>query len=356
MNSYFLVGAPPAVLFRLIRRHGVGTSMQIMGRLLFLSQNALWTAILKRRECAHAPDDSPSSEDPIIIVGHYRTGSTYLHQLLNRDPGLVAPSLLQCTYPECFNAAKPFASKIVARFLPSTRTFDNVRLSIDSPQEDEYALLRMGVRSILEEVVFPGSGEYALMRKDPAFNGEDPSVWAEALQAFVNRVSASGGGRRVVLKNPLHSYRIGNLTQLYPNARFIHICRHPYEMVPSTVRMWNVVGRENALRGQWRPPILAEVARGAERMYRKLEEGLGVVSRSHKYCITYESLSSNPEEQLRRIYDHFGLTISPKFKSDLTAFLRENRGYRPNAYTLSPVARDTIRRHMGEYMRRCGYK
>lgn len=330
--------------------------MRTMGRLLFLAQNALWTSILKRREYAHAPSVLPSSEDPIIIVGHYRTGSTYLHQLLNLDPRLVAPSLLQCTYPECFNAAKPFASRIVARFLPSTRTFDNVRLSIDSPQEDEYALMRMGIRSVLEDVVFPRSGEYALLKKDPAFNNEEPSVWAEALRSFVNRVSASGGGRRVVLKNPLHSYRIERLAQMYPNARYIHLCRHPYDMVPSAARMWSTVGKENTLRREWHAPGVAEVARGAERMYRRLEEGLAAVPRSRKCTVTYESLSSGPVEQLRRIYKHFGLTLSPGFQANLPAFLKDSRGYRRRTYALSPAEREIIRRHLGEFMSEYGYR
>ncbi len=356
MNSYFLVGAPPTVLFRLIRRYGVAPSFRTTGRLLFLLQNALWTSILNRREHAHITTTPASSEDPIIIVGHYRTGSTYLHQLFNCDPNIVAPSLLQCTYPDCFNAAEPFASKIVARFLPSTRSFDNVPLSLNSPQEDEYALMRMGVRSILEEVVFSRSGEYILLKNDPAFNGEDPSVWARALRLFVNRVSAAGGGRRVVLKNPLHSYRIEHLNRLYPHARYIHPHRHPDEMVSSAVRMWSTVGRENALRREWRAPTVSDVARGAERMYRKLETGLSSIPDSHKCTLSYENLSSSPMKQLRRIYEHFGFAVTQGFESNLQDFLHGSSAFRRPSYALSSVERERIRRHLGEFMMRYGYK
>ena len=43
------------------------------------------------------------------------------------------------------------------------------------------------------------------------------------------------GGRRLVLKNPANTGRIRALLNLFPDAKFIHIYRNPYDVFLSTV-------------------------------------------------------------------------------------------------------------------------
>ncbi len=81
-----------------------------------------------------------SVESPIFIVGHWRSGTTYLHNLITQDENLGYVSSLQAWTPELFLGSKPIVKYILKRFLPENRPMDNIKLSGELPQEEEYAL------------------------------------------------------------------------------------------------------------------------------------------------------------------------------------------------------------------------
>ena len=41
-----------------------------------------------------------------------------------------------------------------------------------------------------------------------------------------------------MLKSPPHTFRLPMLQQMFPQARYIHLVRDPYDVFPSTVRLW----------------------------------------------------------------------------------------------------------------------
>ena len=75
---------------------------------------------------------------PIFIIGHPRTGTTLIHNILSKDPRLSYCSTFQCGFPSTFllmEWAKPY----IANMLDDTRPMDNMELHMDLPQEDELA-------------------------------------------------------------------------------------------------------------------------------------------------------------------------------------------------------------------------
>ncbi len=194
----------------------------------------------------------PVPDDPIIIVGHWRTGSTYLHQLLSLDNNLVTPSVFQVSVPDSFLVSSGYYKPIMTTMLEKNRPMDNVKLGFDEPQEDEYALFKLTADSPLEHVIFPTSKEYFL-NSYLDYIPKDKNSWVKSINQFCKKLSFETG-KRVVLKNPFHSLRMKLLSEIFPNAKFIHIHRHPYKVVPSTINMWNIVARQNRLKGKWIEP------------------------------------------------------------------------------------------------------
>src|ERR1700723_3128222 len=45
------------------------------------------------------PPGEPLQTDPVFILGLWRTGTTYLHDLLGACPGMCSPTTSQCMYP-----------------------------------------------------------------------------------------------------------------------------------------------------------------------------------------------------------------------------------------------------------------
>ena len=80
-------------------------------------------------------------------LGHWRTGTTYLHELLIRDPRHSYPTTYQCLAPGHFLISEAWLPKVFFFFVPSRRPMDNMPAGWDRPQEDEFGLCLLGAPS-----------------------------------------------------------------------------------------------------------------------------------------------------------------------------------------------------------------
>lgn len=348
-QAHFTMGMPLGVLLPVLRRMGLDRRPTRLLRVLLLLQAGVWTScfnLLERRlHGGGAPPAVP--RDPIFIVGPWRTGSTFLHQLLARDPAFTAPTLVQCMWPGCFRSARVWATLAFRLLLPEHRPQDNVRLGADEPQEDEWALVRLTGWSPLLRLVAGENRRYFLVAEDDMLPA-DPAAraaWGRALGDFVARI-AQATGRRPVLKNPFHSCRIPALEALFPEARYIHILRDPGAAIPSTLHLWNVLGPANVLRGEWSPPDPDDVIDVYGRMVRRVEADLASIPRSRWTEVRYEDLEADPLGTLRRLYDDLALPFTPDTESSVRGFLAGVAGYRKNRYPEDPALQARIRERL----------
>jgi len=280
--------------------------------------------------------------DPVFIVGHWRTGTTYLQQLLSRHPALTTPTILQCSYPDGFVVAGPRVTGLMARAVKGHRPMDNVRVGPDEPQEDEYALLKLSGFSPLERLLFPRSDRYYLLDAPFLPDGEiELAAWKQALASFISKLRWHTG-RRVVSKNPFHSMRVPVLREVFPAARFIHITRDPVDVIPSTLHLWNVVAPQNAMRPGFRPPTSGEVLEVFDRVESTLERDLAAVPPEHRTSVRFSRLEKSPLEETRRVCETLGIGFDERAEARVLAFLATNRGYEKNRYDLSDADRELI--------------
>ena len=66
---------------------------------------------------------------PVIIVGHWRTGTTYLHELLSCDPQFCYVTLWHTMLPDSFLILDPMKN-FLSNFLPKKRQKDEIRVDI----------------------------------------------------------------------------------------------------------------------------------------------------------------------------------------------------------------------------------
>ncbi len=285
-------------------------------------------------------------DDPIFVVGHWRTGSTYLHELMMLDDRLAAPNTLQCTAPRAY----PLSCLVMAPFMMLSinkkRPMDNVQIGAFTPQEDEFALFRLTGFSPMKGLVFPRpDGGYFLNDEKCDFLPKSEKAtarWIADLR-FVMQLASGRRGRRVVLKNPCHSFRIRLLHGLFPDASFIFIHRDPMQVIPSTRRMWSILGPRNTLRGRWRDPSVSEVLQVYNWLERSAGEQGATIPAGRKIEVSFDDLEQHPEEVLERIYERLGMSVSPMLQRLWARRIAASKTYQKNRHALTPSEEMLIR-------------
>lgn len=343
-HSYILAGTTTGKLMQMVLRNGISLNPKLLLRFLFLVQNGFWASVFKRREkgkFGKAISQTNLASDPIIIIGHWRTGSTLLHQLMSLDPNLAAPTVFQVSLPDSMLFSEKYYRPVMSKMMSPTRPMDNVKLGFDEPQEDEYALLKMTADSPLTHIIFPEKSGY-FIRNYQRFQPRNESAWKEAMILFCRKLTLASG-KRIVLKNPFHSMRIDLLMEIFPNAKFIHIHRHPYKVVPSTIHMWNTVARQNRLKGTWKEPSVEEVSKGLNHMINEIRNSFETIPVRNRTEIYFESFETNPVESLKKIYADLDLVFKEEFEGKIRNYLSGLSNYKKNLFTLNEDDKNKIR-------------
>jgi omega-hydroxy-beta-dihydromenaquinone-9 sulfotransferase len=300
-------------------------------------------------------DRAVLSGDPIFIIGHWRTGTTLLHELLALDPRLRAPTTYECLVPHHFLLTGGWLTRFTSFTLPQTRGPDTMRVIWNSPQEDEFGLCNLGVGSPYATIAFPNHGPQneAYLELD-ALPAEEHLRWRAALLAFLKGLTYARPGR-LVLKSPTHTFRLPTLTQMFPQARWINMVRNPLEVFSSTVRLWRSL---YAAYGYQKPRyegleefVLATFAR----MHDRLEATRGLVSSGALIDVRYEDLVRAPVQTVRRLYQDLSLGDFEVAEPAIGQYFADRAGYQPNRHDVEPHWKDEIRRRWRPYFERYGY-
>jgi len=235
------------------------------------------------------------------------------------------------------------------------RPMDKVKMGFDDPQEDEFAILKLTQDSPLLDVVFPESREYFISRYDD-FNpkAENRVMWKAKMLDFCARIRRDSG-RTLILKNPVHSLRIPFLMEVFPNARFIHIYRHPYKVAASAMHLWKVMAADNQLKGETIVPGIREVAEGMMKFQKVIERDAARVPPGHFIEIKYEELEEDPEGEIGKIYKQLGLVFTEEFRARMRSFRESVKDFRKNTYTFGEKEQDTVYETMKDFFEKYHY-
>jgi hypothetical protein len=189
----------------------------------------------------------PVTPPPLFILGHWRSGTTLLHELMMLDQRFCCPSTYQCFAPGHFLLTEDVLTRLLAWMMPAKRPMDNVAAGWSRPQEDEFALANLGAPSPYRRMAFPATSSSEPVALDVTkLEPAELDRWKQTLRRFLNRLAVRDP-RRPVLKSPPHTARIGVLAEMFPEARFLHVVRDPYVVIPSTLRLWRSLHDVQAL-------------------------------------------------------------------------------------------------------------
>lgn len=341
-HSYILAGIK-LNRFVLMAFRKKGFSLKYLPRVLFLLNAGMWSSIFSMIEKKRHKNELKRAKitpAPIFIVGNWRTGTTLLHQLLSLDQHLTTPNVYQVSNPDHLLTSAKYYRPLLLKVLGEKRPMDNVKIGFDEPQEDEYALLKLCSKTPLEDMIFP-SGQSFFLNKYNHFLPENETEFIAALKMLMRKLCYQSD-KTILLKNPFHSLRLPLLKKHFPDAKFIHIVRDPEKVVPSTVHMWNVIGRENILKSKWTSPSVTFIARFYKKIVSTVRTELSALPDHQHTEIKFEDLEKNPIDCIKQMYKTLNINFSPAYQEKLSDFCIGMKSYKKNKYDLSREDKHTI--------------
>jgi len=290
---------------------------------------------------------------PIFIVGHWRSGTSLLHELLCLDPYFTFPSTQACLHPHY----ALFATQLPASASAVRRPMDDMLVTVSTPQEDEFALFCLGAPSPYEAFLFPQGLLNLVTRSDPRLlSNSENRDWDRVFGDFLKIVTLLGNGRRIVLKSPPHSMRIPTLLRLFPEAQFVHIVRHPAAVYSSSIRMFRKMMTLYAIGTPIDDTGINEVLlQSIPRLESAIVESVQGLPPGHYVCLSFESLIANPLGAMEKIYDVLALHDFAAQKERLINTLAARASYRPNTYALSAGDSERLSESCKLVMTKYGY-
>lgn len=344
--------------WRLIWRHRFAFSLSRLDLPLFTclltpihSVCHRWQELRWRRRIEAAPPLKP----PLFVIGHWRSGTTLLHELLVLDERHTYATTYDCFSPADFLSTRGFNTFCFPFLVPDRRPMDNVAIGWDRPQEDEFALLNLGVPSIYETAAFPKHGPANVQYLD--FAGLAPSEierWKNGLLWFLRRLNFRDP-RRIVLKSPPHLGRVATLVEMFPDAQFIHIVRNPFDIYASTLRLWRALFATQGMQKadcDWLEEFVFDNFDRLYAAYRQQRELL----RPEQLCeVRYEDLVADPVGQVLTIYESLQLGELDRVMPRLEEYVASLADYEPNIHRMDAATHERVADRWEWYFRQYGY-
>lgn len=276
--------------------------------------------------------DQAKIHPPLFVLGVWRSGTTHLQNLLCRDDRFAFPNTFQGINPHIFLSTERWFAPIQQKFLPERRPFDNVLMNVSAPYEDEFATAAMTGMSPLFSWVFPeGHLEFEKFIDFSQVPEQDVNRWLASLLHFARKLSLRYD-KPLILKSPNHAARIRLLLQLFPDARFVFIHRHPHEIYVSHL---NLIRRLVPFVTVQRFDVETLCQRTIP-WYRTLTEAYldqrTLIPKGRLVEISFRELEQSPMETLQHVYEQLDLPAFDAVESKFRDYLATLNGYRKNVY------------------------
>jgi len=304
---------------------------------------------------------TPVHPSPVFIIGHWRTGTTHLQNLLSQDDAFAYVTTFQALAPGFFLSAERFLKPLLAHFSARrypTRLIDNIPLLFDSPQEDEFAIANLCPHSFIHSFTFPRRTS-EIFERSVLFDGRAPSVrdaWIDTYNALLRKTTFAGNGKRLLIKNCAHTGRLPTILSLFPDAKFIHIVRDPYRVFRSTVHMHRTVHQRAQLQSVQPEQVEAHVLRIYEQLMQRFLADRSLIPAENLIEIRFEDLERAPLAQLHAIYRTLDLPGYEQTEPAFRSYIDSVAGYRKNNYDVDPRTVAVVNRHWGFAFDAWGYE
>ncbi len=272
-------------------------------------------------------------DQPIFIVGNFRSGTTLLHRLMAKDPQFtgmktweifVAPSIVQRKIIRWLLRINDLIGKpiqrIISGFEKSLKTYSYMhKTGLDEIEEDSHIFFH--IWSTYDLFAFFPNPE--LIRDFIYYDDEVPEEQKKQEMSYYKEVLKrhifANHGKRYISKSPQYSPKVKTLHKNFPDSKFINLVRSPLNVIPSSVSMfsnhWKTYGDPLEDYPQPGPEVMQEQAK---HWYLYPHQYLKKLPTDQYFVLRYKDLATDPKAAIEAIYKQFGIKMTPEYQEILT--------------------------------------
>jgi hypothetical protein len=273
--------------------------------------------------------------EPLFIVGLPRSGTTVLHTLLAVDPEHRVPLTWEVMTPS--PPTRDDEKRRIQRAISSCNcfnwlapTFRHVHpVGAELPQECVSLMAPTFMSDQFDAMYYVPSYRSWFFRQDLR------SAY-EYHRRFLQHLQVRRNAQRWVLKAPTHMFALPTLMAVYPDALFVQTHRAPLDAMASVSSLITILRRVFSDAVDPLTVCREAIDYWSKTLDRFLQERDRLAE--HRICdINYTEIGRDPLAAVRRIYAHFGWSLSQKVRERMRRALasQPQERHRLHRYDLS---------------------
>lgn len=279
---------------------------------------------------------------PVFILGHWRSGTTLLHNLMALDANFTYPNLYQCMCPGHFLLTERLVAPLTAFCLPRTRPMDNLPMGWNVPMEDEMAIaVACGLSPYLMAAFQDRREVYERFLDPDSLPLDERRRWEQAFLTLLKKLQIRDA-KAILLKSPTHTFRIPTLLRLFPEAKFVYLVRNPYAVLQSTLHLRRTMMMVNSLEPPRGLTAFEDTCLLYEKCIRRYEETKSQIPAGQLHELRFEELEAEPIACLETIYDRLQLPGWEELRPAVEEQVTSLRAHQKNRLSLDEQTKQGI--------------
>lgn len=343
--------------YQLLVNNQFDISRKYLPRVIYTSLMALFTGtplgLIEKCWKQKAIKENKIEQNPIFIIGHWRSGTTFLHYLMSKDPnwGYLTNAQAFCPNQMWIVGQNTWLKQIAGLHLPHKRPMDDVKISVDLPQEEEFALGNLSNQSCYHWWTFPKRmkeyfEKYVLLKD---LDSKEYTQFQQTYLELMKKVSLINNNKRLLIKNPVNTGRIPFLLELFPNAQFVYLHRNPIDVYCSTVKLHTRLLKCFSFQDFDKNEIEKNTLQFHKQLIEKYEKDKLLIPKENLIELKYQRLIQEPMKTITQIYNTLQIPDLENAVIHFENFLETQKTYKRDTYSMNRATEKRLKDHFEAY-------
>ena len=310
---------------------------------------------LQERKYQKLLANEPLQHDPLFILGHWRSGTTFVHNIFAQDPRFGYTTTYQTVFPHLMMTMQWLMKPLMKVFIP-------MELSPDLPQEEEFGLVNTCPVSYYNFWFYPQNmKEYC--DRFLTMKQATPEEIADFKDKFMKIVKISMWNTRrnvrdaqYLSKNPPHTGKVKTLVEMFPNAKFVFLIRNPYTVFESSRSFFTQTIEPLQLNNIPVEEMEQNILYGYRELYNAFQEQKKYIPDGNLIEVKFEEFEKNALEITERIYHDLDIPGWSEARPAIEAYVNRKKGHKKNQYAYDPRTISMVNDAWGDILDAWGYE